>query len=272
MKEADFSNLEKMYLRLGAKLKASNTESTYLNMGYWKDTNNIIKASEALINLVVEKAEIKNGHKVLDLGFGYGDQDIYIANKFVDTKIYGLNILPKQVNEAIKKVELAGLANRIILDEGDAVNLPFENDTFDVVIAIEAAFHFNTRQRFFRESYRVLKAGGVICLADCLPSKFAQMDNQFLSASLNMGIPIENQYGIEKYTELLGLSGFSDVSVDDLSEFVLAHSAVEMLQSNGWRSKSEIDISAETDISNKIKKFTEATTIGGYYLISAIKQ
>jgi microcystin synthetase protein McyJ len=272
MKSTNLAQIEKMYSRFDDILLSTDTNCNYLNLGYWKQTNNLKKACEDLLDLVIEMAEIKNGNKILDVGFGYGEQDIYFANKFPKIIINGINILTQQVKFAQQKVKLAGLSNRVDLSNGDAVNLTFDDAIFDLTLAIESAFHFETRQKFFNESYRVLKPGGIIVLTDCLPQTFSENDKKFVEASTSMGIPLANQYNIQVYVNKLKEVGFERISYIDLSQHVIPYSAIEMMQNNGWRSKSEINLIDEIDLENKIKYFIDKTTIASYYLIKAYKK
>lgn len=272
MTSSNLTHIKKMYSKFDDLLLAVNSNCNYLNLGYWKETNNVIKACEDLLDLVIEKAEIKDGNKILDVGFGYGEQDIYIANKYPNIEINGINILTKQVELAQKKIKLAGLSNRVVLSSGDAVNLTFDDAMFDLILAIESAFHFETRQKFFNESHRVLKPGGIIVLTDCLPQHFVKKDKKFIESSTTMGIPLENQYNIQVYVHKLEEAGFEKISYIDLTNHVIPHSAIEMMQNNGWRSKSEINLLEEIDVEEKIKYFTEKTTIASYYLIKAYKK
>jgi microcystin synthetase protein McyJ len=272
MNSSNLTHIKKMYSKFDDLLLAANSNCNYLNLGYWKQTNNVIKASEDLLDLVIEKAEIKDGNKILDVGFGYGEQDIYFANKFPKIEINGINILTKQVEFAQQKVKLAGLSNRVVLIDGDAVNLTFEDSIFDLTLAIESAFHFDTRQMFFNESYRVLKPGGIIVLTDCLPQTFSKNDKKFIEASTNMGIPLANQYNIQVYIDKLKEVGFEKISYIDLTKHVIPYSAIEMIQNNGWRSKTEINLEDEIYLEEKFKYFTEKTTIAHYYLVKAYKK
>uniref|UniRef100_A0A8R1E139 Methyltransf_11 domain-containing protein n=1 Tax=Caenorhabditis japonica TaxID=281687 RepID=A0A8R1E139_CAEJA len=62
---------------------------------------------------------------------------------------------------------------------GDAINLPFEDDSFDFVVNVEASHLYSDYPKFFQEVARVLKPGGVFCWMDIrysfeiFPTQFA---------------------------------------------------------------------------------------------------
>jgi len=132
----------------------------FINMGYWHDASNLDDAGRLMAELLAEKARLKPGDLVVDVGFGFGDQDVLWMETFRPEKIIGLNITPSQVHSARTLVDKKRLSHRIDLREGSATSMPLPDNSSDVILALECALHFETREAFFREAARVLKDGG----------------------------------------------------------------------------------------------------------------
>jgi SAM-dependent methyltransferase len=72
------------------------------------------------------------------------------------------------------------------------------------VLCVEAAFHFDTRERFLREALRVLRPGGWLALSDLLMTRGTPL------------VPAANHLrSLEEYAALLRRCGFVDVRVQD---------------------------------------------------------
>ena len=78
--------------------------------------------------------------------------------------VVGINITPAQVAHCRARAAAAAARNvRFVC--GSATALPQAAGTLDFVLALESAFHFETRVQFFAEAARVLRPGGTIALA-----------------------------------------------------------------------------------------------------------
>ncbi|CAM9175784.1 unnamed protein product [Ectocarpus sp. 6 AP-2014] len=115
---------------------------------------------------------VSRGAKVLDCGCGIGGPYRNIA-QFTGADITGITINEYQVkrgNEVNKKM---GVDQQCRSIQGDFMKLPFEDNSFDGVYAIEATCHAPQREGVYSEIYRVLKPGCVFaCYEWCLTDKF----------------------------------------------------------------------------------------------------
>lgn len=197
------------------------------NQGYWKDhPASQDAASEALSKLLAEVARLGPGDEVLDVGFGFGEQDVYWMTHFQPAHITGLNISTHQTTIARQRVEDSGLADRIDLRLGSATKMPFNGEQFDKVLAQECAHHFVTRQDFFHEAYRVLRPGGRIATTDivCMAAQPGNRQQKALHAILwapnDTMMPSANRQSRLGYAAQLQAAGFAGVRVVSIREHV----------------------------------------------------
>lgn len=180
----------------------------WLNLGFWCSENNYFSACENLTNWIIEESEFKKHDNVLDVGSGFCQPAIHIAQKNPDIKISSININDGQIEIAKKRIEYLKLDANINVSNCSATQLRFPDESFDIVFALESAFHFNTRNKFLKEAFRVLKKKGRLIIADMISEEDLRID---LSQQLfieNYGIAVENLIGIQTYEKELISTGF----------------------------------------------------------------
>ena len=132
------------------------------------DFGQIAKIIETGAEEFIERLALKPGDKVLDVACGSGNLTIPAARTGAD--VTGLDIAPNLLDQARKRAATEGLT--IKLDEGDAEDLPYEDETFDVVMTMFGAMFAPRPELVAAELVRVCKRGGRIAMANWTPEGF----------------------------------------------------------------------------------------------------
>jgi tocopherol O-methyltransferase len=102
--------------------------------------------------------------KIIDIGCGIGGSSLYLAEK-LHGEVVGITLSPVQANRAQERAAAAGLAERATFKVANALDVPYPDNTFDLVWTLESGEHMPDKDKFLRECYRVLKPGGKMILA-----------------------------------------------------------------------------------------------------------
>lgn len=115
---------------------------------------------------VVKRVTNDKPAKLLDLATGTCDLAIAIAKKNPNCKITGGDLSPKMLEVGRKKCEAKGLDKQIELRECSALDLPFEDNSFDVITVAFGVRNFEDLKRGLSEMLRVVKKGGNIYILE----------------------------------------------------------------------------------------------------------
>ncbi len=173
--------------------------SGFHNFGYWtSQIKNQREASENLVDRLLDFIPHKTG-SILDVACGLGASTRHLVRFYEPQEVTGINISAKQLESCRRNAPGCRFLNM------SATDLKFADASFDNVLCVEAAFHFDTRERFLREAYRVLKPGGHLALSDILL-------RSRLAAVLAESIPEANFVpDVAEYRALYERCGFKDV-------------------------------------------------------------
>lgn len=163
-----------------------------------------------LRGLTVALAQVEPGDSVLDVGCGPGSVTIPAKIRTgVNGQAAGIDPSPEMIAVARRKAAKKGLD--IDFRVGVIEALPFPEASFDVVTSSLMFHHLpgKLQVRGLSETYRVLKPGGRILIADFMPSKTTFLGRMILALSMHRG----TKFGMENLPALLRDSQFTQVSL-----------------------------------------------------------
>ncbi len=106
-----------------------------------------------------------NDAKLLDVGCGLGGSCRMLADKF-NCKVTGIDLCEEYIRTAQKLSELTGLTDKTEFIQADATDLPFENDSFDIVWTQHVQMNIEDKAKFYSEIKRVLNDEGALVYYD----------------------------------------------------------------------------------------------------------
>src|SRR5438067_4759571 len=156
---------------------------------------------------------IKNTDVILDVGCGGGRTIDKLAANASDGRVFGIDYSEDSVAAARRMNARLIDIGRVEIQHGSVSHLPFANDTFDLVTAIETHLFWPDLPNDFSETFRALKLGGALLIVaeiyrggKHLEGVRKKIFEKHLAANMNLLTPDEHR-------ELLTNVGFSDVQI-----------------------------------------------------------
>ena len=122
-------------------------------------------ANRQLNNWTIDLLDIKPTDHVLELGFGPGLAICKVAAIATEGSVAGVDFSEVMIRKARKRNAAAISAGRVDLKHGDVSSLPYDDKTFDKVVAVQLIYFCQPPHIFLKESRRVLKPGGKIAVS-----------------------------------------------------------------------------------------------------------
>lgn len=151
-------------------------------------------------------AGMREGERVLDLGSGSGT-DLFIAalKSGKSGQVVGVDMTAAQLDKAEDLKKRGGFEN-VSLVKSYIEELPFENESFDIVISNGVINLSPTKEKVFREIARVLKQGGRLAISDIVTSRLLseriKSSAELWAACIGGAIPQEDYLALMEHTGL----------------------------------------------------------------------
>ena len=117
------------------------------------------------IDIFIEKLEINEKTKILDVGSGIGGPARYIANK-TGAEITAIELQSDQNNLAKDLTKKCGLSNKINHICGDILDYDFKNQTFDAVVSWLTLYHIANHEILLKKLFDLLNPNGFFYTED----------------------------------------------------------------------------------------------------------
>ena len=181
--------------------KAHNkVEFRFMNYGYIDSESPELDSSDEAYRLFIQLYHMNirdvslENKEVLEVGSGRGGGASWIAKTMKPSSLIGLDFSREAVSLCNKWYEQENLDFR----EGNAQDLPFQKNSFDVVYNVESSHCYGDMSKFVSEVFRVLKNGGNFCWTD-----------------------FRDEENMKKTEKIFTNSGFSIVSKKEITQEVI---------------------------------------------------
>eukprot|EP00949_MAST-11_sp_MAST-11-sp1_P000103 g103.t1 len=236
------------YVELDHTILNTVSESAWINLGFWKRQHSYSEACSALARMIANYAKLGPQDRVLDVGFGRGEEILFWQKEFGVKHISGVNLSQAEVSFArayIARKAPTDISATVDLRTASACDihpsmwkLKESGLFFDKVISVDSAYHYApSRFEFFSRAKSVLAPGGCISLGDIVLQKVpgGRLEKALISLICSAsGIPRGNLITVDAYVAELKRAGFVEVRVREqigkhvfpgFSKFMRRHNA-----------------------------------------------
>ena len=192
----------------------------HIHVGIYNHSKESIKdASPRIVQMMASKLNLNTNIKLLDLGSGYGGATRYLAKNFgFQVTCLNLSKTQNERNRSLNKKQ--NLDNLITVVEGNFEDIPYPEDSFNIVWSQDAIVHSANRELVVQEVVRVLNDSGEFIFTDLMQTN--DCPKSILKPVLDR-IQLDSLGSFGFYVEQGRKFGVKKTEVQDLSEHLTTH-------------------------------------------------
>ena len=230
----------------------------HMHHGYYgRNGNYKLERRQAQIELIEELllwadcTQDNPPQNIIDVGCGIGGSTLHLAQKFY-AQATGITLSPVQASRAKERAAEAGCDDRVSFEVANALDMPFEDNSFDLVWSLESGEHMPDKTKFLQECYRVLKPGGKMIMVTWCHRETDSVAGELTADEVAHLKEIYRVYclpyviSLSEYREIATECGFKNLRSDDWSMAVapfwdvvidsaIAPQAIVGLFKSGWQ-------------------------------------
>lgn len=167
---------------------------------------------------LLEQLSFTEQHHILDVGCGLGGAARFVSNKY-NNQVTGIDLTSEYINTGKVLCEWVKLDNNVTLHQGNAVSMPFQDESFDGGYMLHVGMNIEDKELLFKEIFRVLRKGATFGVYDVMRIKAGELIFPVPWASDNS---ISKLATPNQYTQALVDAGFEIIEENNRREFSLA--------------------------------------------------
>lgn len=195
-----------------------------MHYGFWDD--GIKNLHDAVVNenmVLAKEAKVVKEDMILDAGCGVGGSCIWLAKNY-GVKITGITLSEKQAGLAKKYAKAENVENLTNFIVDDFCKTKFADSTFTKIFAVESMCHAEEKRDFIEESFRLLKKGGKLIVADYFVKEELNAKEAELIDGWCYGWEMRNLATIANFKKKLELAGFTNIKYIDKTKEIMPSS------------------------------------------------
>lgn len=192
-----------------------------LHLGiYESEDDEIYTASRRAVNRIASYADrIDQKTRVIDFGGGFSGSARHLAKEF-GCHVTVINLSETENERGREMNRKQGLDHLIDIVDGSYDNVPFEDNSFDIVWSEDAILHSNNKDKVIEEAKRLLKPGGDFIFSD--PMQTDNCDETVLQPIYER-INLSSLGSPSLYRKLCKKAGFKEMAFEELSKHLVLH-------------------------------------------------